>query len=109
MNAEERAVALVALIEDGLTFGEALAAFTDRQSVEERALVEKAREEWHDGGRIEVDNEAVVSQGDEAGAYVMAWVWVEPVKPDLPDLCDGRERCPNPQGCSVCYEPENGQ
>lgn len=33
---------------------------------------ERARE-----GELEVDEDAVVSQGDNAGAYVQAWWWIE--------------------------------
>jgi hypothetical protein len=28
-------------------------------------------------GELEIDDDAVVSKGDDAGAYVQAWVWVE--------------------------------
>ena len=36
----------------------------------------RARELYHDEGDIEVDNDAQVSIGEDAGAYVQAWVWV---------------------------------
>jgi hypothetical protein len=28
-------------------------------------------------GELEIDDDAVVSHGDDAGAYVMAWVWIK--------------------------------
>jgi hypothetical protein len=31
---------------------------------------------WHREGEIEIDASAVVSRGDDEGAYVQAWVWV---------------------------------
>jgi hypothetical protein len=37
---------------------------------------EAAREHWGDEGGCEIDDSAVVSHGDDPGAYVMAWVWV---------------------------------
>ena len=37
---------------------------------------EAARENLHYDGDVEVDPDAPVSLGDDAGAYVQAWVWV---------------------------------
>jgi hypothetical protein len=37
----------------------------------------QAREEFAEEGVIEVDDDACVSRGDGAGAYVHAWVWVD--------------------------------
>lgn len=37
---------------------------------------EKARALWGREGEIEIDSSAVVSEGDDNGAYVQAWVWV---------------------------------
>ena len=42
---------------------------------EEYRIVAKAL--FHDGGVIEIDDNAVVSRGGSNGAYVQAWVWVE--------------------------------
>lgn len=36
-----------------------------------------ARARYHRDGEIEIDDGAVVSMGDDAGAYVAAWVWVD--------------------------------
>lgn len=41
-----------------------------------------AREEYAREGAIEIDDDATISYGDEAGAYVQAWVWVS--KPKRP-------------------------
>lgn len=41
---------------------------TDEQTIE------RARQENPD---LEFDSEALVSRGDDPGAYVRAWVWVE--------------------------------
>jgi hypothetical protein len=38
---------------------------------------QRAKEEYEHEGDIEIDEGAVVSYGDEGGAYVAAWVWVE--------------------------------
>jgi len=37
---------------------------------------QRAKELYHDEGEIEVDDGAPVSIGEDAGAYVQAWVWV---------------------------------
>lgn len=45
-----------------------------------------ARAEYHREGEVEIDNNAVISRGDDPGAYVQAWVWVshEEVKAHTP-------------------------
>ena len=45
----------------------------------------RARELYHDEGEIEVDDGAPVSIGEDAGAYVQAWVWVYSEKDDGAD------------------------
>ena len=37
----------------------------------------RARELYHYEGQVEVDSDAEVSLGEDAGAYVQAWVWVD--------------------------------
>ena len=48
---------------------------------EEKALLPDyraaAKATSHRDGEIEIDEEATVSFGDDSGAYVQAWVWVE--------------------------------
>lgn len=44
-----------------------------------RRTITKAKQQYHDEGRIEVHDDAPVSRADnnpDAGAYVQAWVWV---------------------------------
>ncbi len=36
----------------------------------------RAKEMYQQEGEIEVDNDALISRGDDEGAYVEAWVWV---------------------------------
>jgi hypothetical protein len=38
---------------------------------------QRAKELYHEEGEIEVDDGASVSIGEDAGAYVQAWVWVD--------------------------------
>lgn len=42
-------------------------------------MIEAAREKYQREGEIEIDDQvgtAMVSRGDDPGAYVQAWVWV---------------------------------
>jgi GNAT superfamily N-acetyltransferase len=43
---------------------------------EDLRYIEKARKEYQDEGRIEIDDSARVSKGADNGAHVEAWVWV---------------------------------
>jgi hypothetical protein len=36
----------------------------------------RAKELYHEEGEVEVECNALVSRGDDEGAYVEAWVWV---------------------------------
>lgn len=38
---------------------------------------EMAKEAYQREGTLEIDSNAVVSRGDDNGAYVQAWVWVD--------------------------------
>lgn len=57
----------------GITFSDCVQAFGDPAT---DPHVQAARSRYHREGEIEIDDTAVVSRGDDAGAYVMAWVWV---------------------------------
>ena len=35
-----------------------------------------AKDEYQDGGTLEIDSNAVVSISEDNGAYIQAWVWV---------------------------------
>ena len=41
------------------------------------AILELAKLQHEEEGRIEIDDNAKVSDGDDNGAYVAAWVWVD--------------------------------
>jgi hypothetical protein len=66
---------LRALIKQGLEFGEAVNVFAEFRTDEELRYVSLARE--YARLELEIDDSAQVSIGDDNGAYVMAWVWVE--------------------------------
>lgn len=42
-----------------------------------KAIVELAIDQHHVDGEVEVDANAEVSEGEDNGAYVQAWVWVD--------------------------------
>lgn len=56
------------------------------ESTEDPALDDAYREaatnQYAEEGRVEIDSNAVVSYGDDEGAYVAAWVWVD--RSDVP-------------------------
>lgn len=37
---------------------------------------DKAKRQYEDEGRVEIDHNATVSHSGDGGAYVQAWVWV---------------------------------
>lgn len=74
MTGAELEVALQDLIAKGLTFGCCTQAFQAKGRVE-LAYVSEAQD-YQREGELEVDASAVVSLGDDPGAYVMAWIWV---------------------------------
>lgn len=41
------------------------------------AIVALAKEQYHRDGEVEVDDGAKLSEGDDNGCYVAAWVWVD--------------------------------
>lgn len=52
----------------------------ERQKEDNNPILEQYRaaaaEKWEREGSCEIDSGALVSIGDDPGAYVMAWVWV---------------------------------
>lgn len=42
----------------------------------------RAMEIYYRDGKVEIDSDAIVSRGDDPGAYVAAWVWVPFKKED---------------------------
>lgn len=41
------------------------------------AIIEMASKKYEREGTLEIDDNTVVSEGDDNGAYVQAWVWVD--------------------------------
>lgn len=70
---EELAAALEQLKARGLTFGQCVKAFNNPADAAYITAAQRHVEE----GYLEVDDNAVVSHGDESGSYVMAWLFVE--------------------------------
>jgi hypothetical protein len=55
------------------------------EKLTDEELRQLARKQHGRDGECEIDDGAVVSRGDDAGAYVAAWVWVD--VPDEEDDC----------------------
>lgn len=55
------------------TFEPSPAEDTERR----KAILLEAVEQHYKEGECEIDENAVVSEGDDNGAYVQAWVWVD--------------------------------
>lgn len=72
--AETRTAVLQFLKDHGLGFSEVMAVMGENE--EDNAYIAAARSKAR-AGEIEVDNPSIVSQGEDAGAYVLAWMWVE--------------------------------
>ena len=50
---------------------------THETMLRRKAIVELAIDQHHVDGEVEVDANAEVSEGEDNGAYVQAWVWVD--------------------------------
>lgn len=46
-------------------------------SHESLEIEKMARDLYEDEGRIEIDSDPEISHGNDNGAYVAAWVWVD--------------------------------
>lgn len=74
---------------------------TDRAS----AIRKLAYDTKHSDGELEIDDNAIVSEGDENGAYVAAWVWVSFDGTRLSKLCELCDEPLNADGkCDDCEE-----
>lgn len=62
---------------------------TFREAEEAGGWPAMAREIYGEDGKVEVDGDAVVSHGDDPGAYVMAWVWVTEDEMGISKECEG--------------------
>ena len=50
------------------------------------AYIKTARDIYEKEGEIEIDNNAAISKGRDAGAYVAAWVWVSDEEREIVEL-----------------------
>lgn len=71
---------LQALIDRGLKFGDALNVFCEEPAARDREAVIEAARTRYGSDEIEIDDNAVLSEGDD-GAFVMAWLWVAGAAP----------------------------
>lgn len=55
----------------------ALEQAREAQRRRDDVLRQLAKDTYHDEGSVEVDDNAPLSHGDDGGAYVQAWVWVD--------------------------------
>ena len=64
---------------------------TESDPARDEAYIAEARLLHHRDGEVEIDGSAVVSYGNDPGAYVQAWVWVD--ESDLaPEAQDAEEQ-----------------
>ncbi|PZR92023.1 MAG: hypothetical protein DI537_14450 [Stutzerimonas stutzeri] len=85
---------------------------TIADAAEPGGWADKARELYGEDGKVEIDGDAVVSTGEDPGAYVMAWVWVTEDEMGISAECEGcGER--HPTGvledgfCPACCDQED--
>lgn len=102
--------ALQTLIDKGLTFSTYLSLFGPETS-DEREYVREARLLYAREGSVEIDDQTVVSMGDDMGAYVMAWVWVDDISIWAGEVDSDGEPCRylNHYVCTVCDESWSDQ
>lgn len=84
---DEQRQAVEALLDQGVTLADVIRVCAERDaSAESRRLIQLARAQWHREGEIEIDEPTVVSGSDDAGDYVLAWVWVDAPSVDDPSV-----------------------
>lgn len=81
----------------GLSFGEIVNRLGDDDSDPYVAAAQQHR--LLNEGALEVDETAVVSRGDDPGAYVMAWLWISNTEAGI---ADGEEK--EEEGDQICSE-----
>lgn len=59
-----------------LSFADCIRAFATEQDEVAAAYVSAAVTYYHEEGALEFDDTAIVSEGEDPGAYVMCWRWV---------------------------------
>jgi hypothetical protein len=60
----------------GLNFSDCVQFFGEKTGRERRTAA-IARSRLSDEGQLEIDDTTVISEGEDNGSYVMAWVWVD--------------------------------
>jgi hypothetical protein len=60
----------------GLNFVDCVKFFGERNDREQR-IAELARERLTYEGELEIDDTTVISEPDDNGSYVMAWIWLD--------------------------------
>jgi hypothetical protein len=78
-----------ALLDEGLRIADVLDAFAKRQSDEQRAVIERARDQHDVEGQLEIPDNALISESEDNGAYILAWVWSQ--GPDQDEDEDGED------------------
>lgn len=73
-----------------------------QNSDEAKAYRETAKRDYNRDGETEIDDGAIVSKGEDDGAYVAAWVWVADVDAGL----DTGMECSH-EGCTVRVHEED--
>jgi hypothetical protein len=49
----------------------------DADQTKYATAIQAARDEHHRDGEVELDDEVMVSAGEDNGAYISAWVWID--------------------------------
>lgn len=73
-----------ALKDNGYTLGDVITAY----QVDESNPYVKGALEKNEEGEMQLDCPTVVSEGDDEGAYVMAWVWVSDEEAGITHVCE---------------------
>ena len=60
----------------GLNFADCVKIFGERND-RERRIAELARRRLTHEGELEIDDTTVISEADDNGSYVMAWIWLD--------------------------------
>lgn len=62
-------------------------SLNQRKIAIDEAYLAAAREHHHEDLTCEIDDKALVSKGEDPGAYVMAWVWVDNAQAGICEDC----------------------
>ena len=50
---------------------------TEVEELRRVAIIDMARDQHGREGEVEIDDNAILSEGEDNGTYVQAWVWVD--------------------------------